>query len=288
MCAIFGISFLNGCTLTDYETVGKLISRLFKNSQVRGRDAAGIAVASRSKIAILKRDLSADLFTSVVTFENAIKTYCDIATTSDLSPISIIGHCRAKTKGSERVYENNHPIRSGNIVGVHNGIVGNDDNLFRYWSTKHDYMKRSGTVDSEIIFSLLNMYITHHKVNVRTAITKTVKETTGSMACAFLDSSHPYSLYLFRNHSPTDVLLYKDKGVLIFASQRDHITPSVVGLGLGYPTVLKYDYGSMMHVDLFKNRFNVTDIPIRNSYKENILSLPGVQSASIPGCANMP
>lgn len=283
MCAIFGIAFLNGCTLANREDIGKLVSRLFKNSQVRGWDAAGIAVASRSKIAILKRDLNADVFIASKAFEHTISTYCDIATTSDLSPISIIGHCRAKTKGSEKIYENNHPIKSGKIVGVHNGIVGNDDSLFRYWSVKHDYMKRSGTVDSEIIFSLLNMYITHHRINVRTAITKTVGETTGSMACAFLDAVHPYSLHLFRNHSPTDVLFYKDKGVLIFASQRDHITPSVAGLRLGEPTVLAYRPNSMMHIDLFKNRFNVNEIPTssNSNYSDRFLQLPNARVASM-------
>src|ERR1700751_4514367 len=38
-------------------------------------------------------------------------------------------HVRDYTKGHPRIEANNHPIRHGSVVGVHNGIIFNDEEL---------------------------------------------------------------------------------------------------------------------------------------------------------------
>src|SRR5262245_41844007 len=38
-------------------------------------------------------------------------------------------HVRDFTKGHPEITANNHPIRHGSIVGIHNGIIENDDEL---------------------------------------------------------------------------------------------------------------------------------------------------------------
>ena len=38
-------------------------------------------------------------------------------------------HVRDFTKGHPEIEANNHPIRHGAVVGVHNGVVENDDDL---------------------------------------------------------------------------------------------------------------------------------------------------------------
>jgi glucosamine 6-phosphate synthetase-like amidotransferase/phosphosugar isomerase protein len=61
-------------------------------------------------------------------------------------------HVRDYTKGHPRIEANNHPIRHGAVVGVHNGIIVNDDELME----KHGFerAKPEMTVDSEAIFAL--------------------------------------------------------------------------------------------------------------------------------------
>src|SRR5215210_4465053 len=39
-------------------------------------------------------------------------------------------HVRDYTKGHPTIDANNHPVRHGNVVGIHNGIIVNDDELF--------------------------------------------------------------------------------------------------------------------------------------------------------------
>jgi glucosamine 6-phosphate synthetase-like amidotransferase/phosphosugar isomerase protein len=93
----------------------------------------------------------------------------------------VLLHVRDYTKGHPRVAANNHPIRHGRVVGVHNGIIVNDDDLFA-----RDGIDRAApemTVDSEIIFALAE------RSRGRTA--RTLERLHGSMASAWLDEERP-------------------------------------------------------------------------------------------------
>src|SRR5919198_1437804 len=62
----------------------------------------------------------------------------------------VLVHVRDYTKGHPRIEANNHPIRHGAVVGVHNGIIFNDDDLME----QHGFERAEPqmTVDSEAIF----------------------------------------------------------------------------------------------------------------------------------------
>src|ERR1041385_6536529 len=64
----------------------------------------------------------------------------------------VLVHVRDYTKGHPRIEANNHPIRHGAVVGVHNGIIFNDDDLME----QHGFERAEPlmTVDSEAIFAL--------------------------------------------------------------------------------------------------------------------------------------
>src|SRR4029079_6568137 len=64
----------------------------------------------------------------------------------------LLVHVRDYTKGHPSLSANNHPIRHGAVVGIHNGIIENDDQLF----DEHGIARAEPgmTVDSEIIFAL--------------------------------------------------------------------------------------------------------------------------------------
>ena len=191
MCAIFGVGFLNGCLLTDNRIIGKLITNLFKNCQAGGFDASGMAITSAKKINIIKRDVKAKKFVETNAFHTAVREHCNASNVNGLGPVSVLGHCRAATDGAPSVYENNHPIRSGGIVGTHNGIISNTNALFSYWINKYPDIKRHGTVDSEIIFALLDMYANRQNNNMRTAIARTIHELGGTFACSFVNAKRP-------------------------------------------------------------------------------------------------
>jgi glucosamine 6-phosphate synthetase-like amidotransferase/phosphosugar isomerase protein len=96
-------------------------------------------------------------------------------------------HVRDYTKGHPSVEANNHPIRHGTVVGVHNGTILNDDELM----DDHGFERAQPemTVDSEAIFALAEA----HDANP-----KALEELRGSMATAWLDERHPETLFVAR------------------------------------------------------------------------------------------
>ena len=61
-------------------------------------------------------------------------------------------HVRDFTKGHPEIAANNHPIRHGTVVGIHNGIIENDDELLARYGIER--AEPQMTVDSEAIFAL--------------------------------------------------------------------------------------------------------------------------------------
>src|SRR4029079_13308166 len=86
-------------------------------------------------------------------------------------------HVRDYTKGHSRVLANNHPIRHGAIVGIHNGTIDNDDEQFA--ADGHARAELCMPVDSELIFALAE------QSRGRTA--HALERLVGSMATAWLD-----------------------------------------------------------------------------------------------------
>jgi glucosamine 6-phosphate synthetase-like amidotransferase/phosphosugar isomerase protein len=109
-------------------------------------------------------------------------------------------HVRDYTKGHPSFSANNHPIRHGSVVGIHNGIIENDEELF----AKHGIRRAAPemTVDSEIIFALAE------RSRGRTA--DALQELYGSMATAWLDESR------------SELLLARGLGRPLWLGQRKH------------------------------------------------------------------
>jgi glucosamine 6-phosphate synthetase-like amidotransferase/phosphosugar isomerase protein len=122
--------------------------------------------------------------------------------------VQLLLHVRDYTKGHPSLAANNHPIRHGAVVGVHNGIITNDDELF----LQHEIARAEPrmTVDSEIIFALAE------RARGRTA--DALQELYGSMAAAWLDEARP-ELVLARGMG-RPLWLGRGKHELFFASTR--------------------------------------------------------------------
>lgn len=98
-----------------------------------------------------------------------------------------IVHVRDYTKGHPSLTANNHPIRHGSVVGVHNGIVVNDEEIL----ARHGFERAEPgmTVDSEAIFALADESGSRPSA---------LEEVHGSLAAAWMDDRSPETLYLAR------------------------------------------------------------------------------------------
>lgn len=117
-------------------------------------------------------------------------------------------HVRDFTKGHPDIAANNHPIRHGSVVGIHNGIVLNDDALLaRYGLARAE---PEMTVDSEAIFALMEL---------RRHDARGLSELRGALAAAWLDERDDETMYLARGRLRPLWLGHAADG-LFFASTR--------------------------------------------------------------------
>jgi glucosamine 6-phosphate synthetase-like amidotransferase/phosphosugar isomerase protein len=131
-------------------------------------------------------------------------------------------HVRDYTKGHPRIEGNNHPVRHGPVIGVHNGIILNDEEIF----TRHGFERQEPdmTVDTEAIFALVDEF------GVSRAA---FEELTGSMAAAWFDERLHDTLFIARGVG-RPLWLGEAKREAFFASTKDalEITERYLGLKL--------------------------------------------------------
>src|SRR5919199_4171663 len=99
----------------------------------------------------------------------------------------LLVHVRDYTKGHPSIAANNHPVRHGPVVGIHNGIIVNDDELLAAHPCARS--EHQMTVDSEAIFALA--------AESRSSA-RALEALHGSMAAAWLDEREPELLFAAR------------------------------------------------------------------------------------------
>lgn len=255
MCGILGISFQNGTTFTNPTLARYMLRELFQEVELRGYDATGVAFVNRSEITVFKGPIAGSSFVGTKEFNMYNREYFTL--NGPDSTISVLGHCRAKTKGSPMNNDNNHPIVTDNIVGVHNGVISNDDELFRQFSRLNENFVRRARVDSEIIFRLIDYFSVIHNTNTAGAIRQMSKLVEGSYACAMVEKRNPFLLWLFRGVNPMVIYHYPKKGVVVYASGESYINNATEGMGLeeelGDPEVVTFSQHSGICINLFSN-----------------------------------
>jgi glutamine phosphoribosylpyrophosphate amidotransferase len=99
----------------------------------------------------------------------------------------LLVHVRDYTKGHPSIAANNHPVRHGPVVGIHNGTIVNDDDLLAEHSCAR--AEPEMTVDSEAIFA-----VAAHAHSEPRAL----EVLRGTMAAAWLDERDPELVYAAR------------------------------------------------------------------------------------------
>jgi glucosamine 6-phosphate synthetase-like amidotransferase/phosphosugar isomerase protein len=178
-------------------------------NEERGREASGIAV--------VRHDGRYRLFKQPVEASSLVRMagYQEILSWVDERAVCILGHTRMPTKGSRWHNANNHPIIADNVVGIHNGMIENDDVLF-----DHYRLPRDGAVDSEIIFRLQNK-IDPTEVNghYRELIRDQAHLLTGRFATLSVDLRHPLRLIALKYKRPLCLHYEPALNALFFSSR---------------------------------------------------------------------
>jgi hypothetical protein len=226
MCGILGILAFGGTLEKKQEKIRQetmifLSSELLQLTQPRGKDATGIATLFSNcdymglKMGIPPTDFVARFGGTEKDFDG----YLNIWRKKSVPARMVLGHCRKSSVGNSEDNANNHPIKVGDIIGVHNGTLSNHDRIFELLKCGRD-----GTVDSEAIFRLL-----HHFTNNGTepfspkVIQEVCKRLHGSYSCLSITGNNPYQMVGFRDARPMETLLIKPLKLLLIASDKEFL-----------------------------------------------------------------
>ena len=168
MCGIAGYSLSPDATLDRTLCAQALLAAIAE----RGTDAVGYAYAAPDTVVVKQRTPASRLLERVSVPQDANE---------------LLLHVRDFTKGHPSIDANNHPVRHGPVVGVHNGRILNDDELLGAHACARAEPRM--TVDSEAVFA-----VAAHSRSDPTAF----EELYGTMAAAWLDERQPGVLHLGR------------------------------------------------------------------------------------------
>lgn len=256
MCGILGMGFQSknwGNSRLSGEIAQLILTRMLYKSTRRGGDATGIALISVTNAMVLKHHIPGRTFVETDAFENSTSKFLSMSKqeTDNTRPLVILGHNRAQTQGTYLNKHNNHPIITNQVIGVHNGMIGNDAALFNAYSDK---ITRKAEVDSEIIFRLIDYYANKLHERESSAIKRTTYKLYGSYGCAAVNMKNPWMLWLFRGGAPIDIMHYPEVGLILFASEKAFITQAVGNMDLGPAIEIPMNTYTGIGINLKQNR----------------------------------
>lgn len=192
-----------------WQDIRKSITENLLANEERGKDATGLAVVQTNGVIVMaKMPVSASEF--VVTEQY-------LAVLSQIGPqtTAILGHTRKPTKGTVFCCDNNHPIYTETVVGIHNGHIENDSEIFVNTGSV-----RRGEVDSEIIFRLLDT-VSYEKddESALREIESKLAGLKGKLTFISCDKRRPESILVVRHLNPLSHHYHSDWQALIFSSR---------------------------------------------------------------------
>jgi glucosamine 6-phosphate synthetase-like amidotransferase/phosphosugar isomerase protein len=201
VCGIAGYSLGNGSEVNRTLAAQALLAGIAE----RGADAVGYAYREGTSVSVHKQQTGASALLDGV----ALPPSTD----------EVLVHVRDYTKGHPAILANNHPIRHGRVVGIHNGVIANDDELFAQHGLEREEPEM--TVDSEAIFALVDAF---------GASAETLEQLVGAMAAAWVDEREPGELHLARGVG-RPLWIARGRHEVFFASTRSALEIAEHALG---------------------------------------------------------
>ena len=165
----------------------------------RGYDSAGLAVRDGDgPIAVVKAKGRLANLSDKTDGGKAMKGCCGMghtrwATHGEPSEINAHPHVSG-------TYIKNHPAEEGQVVGVHNGIIENYQEL-KEKLLRNGYQFYSDT-DTEVVVKLVDYYYKKYNIGPIDAIAKTMVRVRGSYALCLMFQDYPGEIWVARKDSP--------------------------------------------------------------------------------------
>lgn len=233
MCGIFGVIAKE--EKYDRKELVKILEDVAKLSQVRGKDSSGFAVRFETKkqIDLLKGPVSIDKLLKTdeykrlkVNILKEVKVEAKAKEKNINNVFAALGHARLVTNGSQLEDVNNQPVLKDGIVGIHNGIIVNENELWE----KHSDLKRVYEIDTEILFALIRKFLNAghttspvesegYSTGIIQSSNLALSELFGTVSTGFMFNDRDEFVTLTNNGSLYILTNFKD--LFIYASEKN-------------------------------------------------------------------
>lgn len=270
MCGIFGL-IVHQNSGWEPALIKNSLMTLAKLSESRGKDSSGFAFRDEANKAIhvIRASMPISSLMNHREFIPELDAHLNAARGREgvLTPrvFAAIGHSRLVTNGTQLNDENNQPVVKDGLVGVHNGIIVNVDDLWRTMPIG----QRKYEIDTEAMFSLFR-YFNATSGSSAASISQAVRKIVGTVSTGFfIDNKN--ELVLATNNGSL-YLLSNFKDVLLFASEK-HIVERVMNKhqlnkkGDGFKVLqVEPNTGYLIRLDdLEMKRFGIPDHRLQDS-----------------------
>lgn len=231
ICGIAGFS-LSPLEQIDAHLLAKV---LLLEIEERGQDATGAAWFDDKGVCMVQKSaMKASWFVR----DFAVPEYAT----------NVILHTRYGTKGSETNNDNNHPVVTGGVVGVHNGCIWGDDDLFK--QLKRGGVERIAEVDTEAAFAAIayGTTVVDEKPLVAATLEKVLSEIGGSAALAWQNVGEPDVLHLTRVYQSPLVIAFTEAGSIFFASTGTALRTAAAAVEVNFTKTVYADEGEYFKV----------------------------------------
>lgn len=200
MCGILGILLSNNSHINP-DNLKHDLSKLFLLSESRGKESSGLCVNTSRKTSILKKPIPASKLIKSHEYKDI---FSGLMLDQTKESLSLIGHCRLVTNGSQLNEKNNQPVHCKKMTGVHNGIIINDAEIYHHIPT----YTRESQLDSEALAAYLDF-----ASNAGHTMSKSIQDLfsliEGAASVAFL------------NHDSNEISLATNTGSLYYLFNED-------------------------------------------------------------------
>ena len=275
MCGIFGIEIAENLKLSPKDLM-QIVNSIFKLSESRGKEASGLAVRFKDSIYVLKEPITSSKLVKTSKYRELFNQTLKAEGYDGVqlqAPILILGHSRLQTNGQSEINTNNQPVIKDGAVGIHNGIIVNDDKLWK----SYPELKKKYDVDTEVFLSLLQMFRAQGK-SVVEAVRLVFEHIEGSASVA-VQFDDENNLILASNTGSLYMALSKSEKILVFASEK-YILQQVLDnkflkeLFTNQPiTQVKAGQGYLFDLNLITNHmFSLNETSVDNTSSDRLKS----------------
>jgi len=194
-----------------------LTTELLLLTEDRGKDATGAAIlfSDGNYAGMKKGEKASDFLSKLGETKERYGGLLKIWKEHEHPAKVYLGHARALSQGDKDNNANNHPIKIGNIVGIHNGTLRNDNVIIKNLGCKRD-----GEVDSEAIFRLFEYYTNKGKEPFTLdMVQEIVHRLEGQFAVTLFNSDNPYQIPIFRDGRPVEFIFINEYKLLFMVSE---------------------------------------------------------------------